>query len=456
MKFPRAFLQEIKDRLTLSDVIGQRVALRRAGRELKGCCPFHDEKTPSFTVNDTKQFYHCFGCGAHGDVIGFVMAHDHLPFADAVKMLAGQAGLQLPQQSPQQIQEDRQRQTLYRLMDEAAQWFHERLADPHYRHALKYLVGRGVTAEQIETFRLGYAPPDGRLLRPWLLERGYRNEDMIAAGVMQRSSKTGRAYSPFRDRIIFPVTDRRGRAVAFGGRLLPDHLRSPPGRNQTYAPPKYLNSTETPLFHKGRMLYGEAQARQALGQSRPLTVVEGYTDVLACHRGGFAAVAPLGTALSEDQILLLWQMIPDTTKVPILCFDGDTAGKRAAQNACEKILPLLKPRHSARFAFLPSGEDPDTLIAGQGREAFQAVLDRALPLDQYLWRLHTAGQRFDTPEARAGLEEALHQAAGAIQDDTVRRYYRDALDDKLRRFFAAGSDPRLHKHFTTAIAAEPS
>jgi DNA primase len=455
MRFPQAFLHEIKDRLTLSDVVGQRVTLQRAAHACKACCPFHDEKTPSFTVNDTKQFYHCFGCGAHGDVIDFVMAYDHLSFPEAVKMLAAQAGLQLPGQSPQDIKHARERETLHHLLEDAAGWFHARLADPDHRHALRYLGERGVTAEQIEAFRLGYAPPDGRLLRQYLQDCGYRAQDMIAAGVMQRSTRTGKVYCPFRDRIIFPIADRRERVVAFGGRLLPGHLRSPPDRNPAYTPPKYLNSGETPLFHKGRMLYGEAQARHALGQSGLLIVVEGYTDVLACHRAGFAAVAPLGTALSEEQMLRLWQMIPDTQKVPVLCFDGDAAGKRAAQNACEKMLPLLKPHRSARFAFLPPGDDPDTLIAGRGRAAFQAVLDRAIALDQYLWRLHTAGQRFETPEARAGLEESLHQAAETIQDDTVRHYYREALDGKLRHFFTSGSDPRLQRHFAASMKLAP-
>jgi DNA primase len=281
MKFPREFLHEIKDHLTLSAIVGQRVPLQRAGHEFKACCPFHDEKTPSFTVNDAKQFYHCFGCGAHGDVIGFVMAYDHLSFPDAVKTLAAEAGLQLPAQSPQAIKEAQARETLHRLSEDAAAWFHERLADPDHRQALKYLGERGVTAAQIEAFRLGYAPPDGRLLRRYLQECGYSDEDMIAAGVVRRSSRTRKAYCPFRDRIIFPIADRRGRVVAFGGRLLPDHLRSPPDRNQTDAPPKYLNSGETLLFRKGRMLYGEAQARHALDQSRPLIEVEGYTDVLA-------------------------------------------------------------------------------------------------------------------------------------------------------------------------------
>ena len=452
MSFPKAFLQELKLRLPLSQVIGRRVTLRRAGREFKACCPFHEEKTPSFTVNDDKQFYHCFGCGAHGDVIGFVMQHQNLSFTDAVTQLAAEAGMPVPHQRPQEIVQARHEQRLYALLEDTAGWFHERLADPASRHALRYLVQRGVSADQIATFRLGYAPPDGRLLRRYLLERGYHEADMLAAGALVRSSRTSRVYCPFRDRIIFPVADRRGRVMAFGGRLLPEPLRAPD--HGSHPPPKYLNSSDTPLFDKGRMLYGEPQAREALGQARPLLVVEGYTDVLACHKAGFpAAVAPLGTALTAEQILLLWQMLPDTPKVPVLCFDGDAAGERAARAACEKVLPLLRPHHSVRVAMLPPGDDPDTLLATRGRAAFASVLERALPLDQYLWRLHTAGQRFETPEARAGLEAGLHAAAASIQDETVRRYYLEALEAKLRHFFASGAEPHLQKHFTAATMA---
>jgi DNA primase len=310
-----------------------------------------------------------------------------------------------------------------------------------------------VSADQIETFRLGYAPPDGRRLRHYLRERGYGEEDMLAAGAVVRSSRSNRVYSPFRDRIIFPVDDRRGRVIAFGGRLLPEPLRAPD--QGAHQPPKYLNSPDTPLFHKGRTLYGEPHARQALGPARSLLLVEGYTDVLACHKAGFPAVAPLGTALTEEQILLLWQMIPEPPKVPILCFDGDGAGQRAARAACEKILPLLRPNHSVRFAVLPRGEDPDTLLATQGSAAFQSVLERAIPLDQYLWLVHTAGQRFETPEARAGLEEAVHAEVAAIRHETVRHYYREALDEKLRQFFSSGADPHLQQHFTAAKTMAP-
>ena len=272
---------------------------------------------------------------------------------------------------------------------------------------------------------------------------------MIRVGVMRRSSGKNTVYCPFRDRIVFPVTDTRGQVIAFGGRLLPDTLRAPPQGNST--PPKYLNSGETPLFRKGKMLYGEPQARKAAGAGRTPIVVEGYTDVLACHRAGFdAAVAPLGTALTEDQIARLWRMIPVPEKTPVLCFDGDEAGRRAADRACERILPLLRPHHSARFAFLPEGQDPDSLISQHGATGFQAVIDRAIPLAGLVWRRRAEGRRFDTPEARAGLEATLYKDIEAISDDTVRHYYRQALEGKIRRAFAAPAGPDLRGAFSHA------
>jgi len=451
MKFSRAFLQEIKDRLKLSDITGQRVTLKRSGRAFKGLCPFHDEKTPSFQVDDAKQSYYCFGCGAKGDVIEFVMAYDHLPFPDTVKMLAGQAGVALPHLTAEQRQADRERETLYRLMEDTAQWFHEQLADPEHRYALAYLVKRGICAQLIETYQLGYAPADGRLLREYLRQQGYSYQEMLSGGVMQKSPRSRALYSPFRERIIFPIHDVRGRTVAFGGRVLPENLRAPPASVTSAKPPKYLNSKETPLFHKSHLLYGEPQARAMLGDGRLLAVVEGYTDVLACHQTGLPAVAPLGTALGTEQIIRLWQMIQDTEKVPVLCFDGDKAGKRAAQHALERFLPVLKPHHSARFAFLPAGEDPDTLIARQGKAAFDHVLARALPLDRYLWQIHTHGRRFDTPEAQAGLEAALMRDAQAIGDETVRRYYQQALMHRLRHALAASQS--LQRDFAAASHA---
>jgi DNA primase len=438
MAISSRFLSELRDRLALSDVISPRVKLTRAGREYKGCCPFHNEKTPSFYVNDEKQFYHCFGCGAHGDVIGFVMAHDNLSFPDAVETLAAQAGMQVPVQKPEDIEKARREKSLFSLMEDTAWFFHEALGAPAHRDALAYLHERGIDNQTIAAYKIGFAPADEKALYEHLLKKEYTRDQMIAAGVIRKSKKDGAPYAFFRDRVMFPVCDRRGNVVAFGGRILPENLR-PPARSD-YTPPKYINSSDTELFHKGRVLYGESQARQAVLDGAPLIVVEGYLDVIACSKAGFkGAVAPLGTALTEDQIVIMWQMIKDQQKNPVLCFDGDNAGGMAAARAAERIMPLLKPNQSARFAFLPQGEDPDSLIRAHGKKAFASIVESAMPLDEFIWFNHTNGKRFETPEQRAGLARALEQECERIADRSVQIYYRQAFQERVRRAFGQRS-----------------
>jgi len=263
---------------------------------------------------------------------------------------------------------------------------------------------------------------------------GYTDEQMIEVGLLREGKGGKEPYAFFRERIIFPVPDRRGRVVAFGGRILPDHIR-PPDRSD-YTPAKYMNSSDTPLFHKGSQLYGEPRARQAAIDGHPVIVVEGYVDVMACVKAGYGgAVAPLGTALTEEQIMVLWRMIPDDRKVPILCFDGDSAGRRAAARACERILPMLKPDHSARFAFLPEGQDPDSLVNGQGTKALSSVINAAMPLVDFLWMYHTADRKFDTPEDRAGLVKSLESDVLRIPDRDVQHYYRQAFKEKTAQVF---------------------
>jgi DNA primase len=435
------FMEELRNRLTLSDLIGRKVRLARAGREFKGCCPFHNEKTASFYVNDDKQFYHCFGCGAHGDAIGFAMQHDNLSFIEAIKELAGEAGMEVPQQSPQDVKKAEERKTLHSLMEEVTRWMESQLRAPTNKTAYRYITERGNSEEQLNNFRIGYAPADRQAMRQAMQAKGYDDAQMIEAGVL-RAGKNGREpYAFFRERIMFPVPDRRGRVIAFGGRILPDHLRPP--ETGDYVPAKYMNSSETPLFNKGGMLYGEPRARQAALDDKPLIVVEGYVDVMACVKAGFdGAMAPMGTALTEDQIMVLWRMIPQASKVPILCFDGDNAGRRAAARACERILPLLKANHSARFAFLPDGQDPDSLINGVGKEAFAAIIENSMPLVEFLWTYHTTGQKFDTPEARAGLSKTLESEALKIPDREVQHYYRQAFREKVNKAFAQVYTPR--------------
>ena len=431
-------MSELRDRLTLSEIVGRKVRLTRAGREFKGCCPFHKEKTASFTVNDDKQFYHCFGCGAHGDALEFVMQQDNLSFIEAVEMLAAQAGMQVPEQSPQEVAQAKKEKSLHSLMDEAAQFFtHVLYNTKEGAEPLAYVRGRGMSEEALTAFRIGSSPADGQALRRHLKEKGYTDQQMIEAGVIRASTRGGEPYSFFRERLMFPVADRRGRVVAFGGRILP-------GKGGDDAP-KYINSSDSSLFHKGRMLYAENHARIAAGEGQPVIVVEGYMDVAACWQAGFrGAVAPLGTALTEEQILVLWKM----NGTPILCFDGDNAGRRAAARACDRFLPLLRPDHSARFAFLPEGQDPDSLLRGQGKTALQAVLDGALPMVDFIWNHHTEGRAFDTPEARAGLSKTLDDEAARIADRGVQHHYRQIFRDRLFKAFrpAGGKNSKGSKN----------
>lgn len=439
MSISPRFLQELRDRVTLSEVINRRVKLTRAGREYKGCCPFHKEKTPSFYVNDDKQFFHCFGCGAHGDVLGFTMQHDNLSFIEAVQSLAAQAGLQVPDQSPQEIERDKKQKSLYSLCEDAAKWFEAQLYTSKHNDVLTYISGRGLSVETIASFRLGYAPAEDQALRTHLTGLGYTDAQMLEAAIIKPSSKGGAPYAFFRDRLMFPVMDIRGRVVAFSGRVLPEHLRPP--RDASFKPPKYINTSDTPLFHKGRNLYAQQHARMNAAE-HPVLVVEGQMDVIACHQAGFrGAVAPLGTALTEDQIVALWKMIPKDIKEPVLCFDGDNAGYRAALRASERVLPLLKANHSVRIAFLPEGEDPDTYIQGRGKDAFKALVDQSLSLLDFLWTHYTGTQRHDTPESKAGLQALLEDLVKKIPDAQIQYHYRQAFRDKSRTLFGSNFQP---------------
>lgn len=434
MSIPTRFMDEIRNRLTLSEVIGKRVTVTRAGREFKACCPFHHEKTPSFTINDDKQFYHCFGCGAHGDVIGFVMQYDNLSFIDATEKLAAEAGLQMPKPDPEAVKKAEKAKGLHELMDEATRWMQDQVTAPENKDVLEYLEKRGLGADIRAQFRIGYTPNDHQALRKFLTGKGFNDAQMLDVGLIKKSNKGKEPYVFFRDRVMFPVTDRRGKVVAYGGRILPEHIR--PQTNPDYTPAKYMNSSDTPLFDKGRMLYGEALARQAAREGHTILVTEGYMDVIACHKAGFkGAVAPMGTALTEDQIICLWQMMADEQKQPVLCFDGDNAGRSAASRACERILPLLKPGKTARFAFLPEGEDPDSILRSKGVGAFRSVLESSLSLFDFLWATHTAGRNFETPESRAGLSKALQKQISAIADPDIQRHYRELVRTRVSESF---------------------
>ena len=420
MTLPPAFLDELRTRLPVSEIVGQRVRLTRAGREHKGLCPFHKEKTPSFTVNDDKGFFHCFGCGAHGDIIGFVMQHDHLAFMDAVEQLASQAGMQVPAPDPRATAEAERRKGLHDLVENACAFFQDALEAAPGRSARDYLRGRGLDGETARRFRLGYAPAESGALIKHLKDAGYEDAAIEAVGLSRRPDDGRAPYSFFRNRLMFPVSDRRDRVVAFGGRLLDGDG------------PKYINSPDGPIFHKGQMLYGLARANKAAGRGHRVIVAEGYMDVIALVRAGFeGAVAPLGTAVTEDQLRLLWRLA-DT---PTLCFDGDEAGRRAAWRAIERLLPMLQPDKTARIAFLPDGEDPDSLIAAQGRQAMKDVLGATVTVADLVWRQELTAHALETPEGRAGLRAGLNRQADRIGDQTVRDYYRKDFAARLEEAF---------------------
>lgn len=434
MSITPRFLEELRSRLSLSEVIGKRTKVTRAGREYKACCPFHHEKTPSFTINDDKQFYHCFGCGAHGDVVGFVMRHDNLSFIDAVEKLAADAGMQVPKASAQEVKKAQRQKDLYALVEDTTKFFEAALRDPKHADALDYLRGRGINDETVAGFRLGFSPDDGQALRSYLRGIGYTDKDMLDAGVLKASNRGKEPYAFFRDRVMFPVCDRRGRVVAFGGRILPEHMR-PPQRGD-FKPPKYINSGETALFHKGSVLYNEPRSRMAAADGIVPVVVEGYLDVIACEQAGIrGSVAPMGTALTEAQIDVLWKMIPGDSKVPLLCFDGDNAGRKAAARVCERVLPLLKPGASVAFAFLSDGEDPDSLIRGGGADALRSFFEKPQSLFDFLWGSHIAGKVFDTPEARAGVIKALQRDVLRIEDRDVQVHYKSLMQERIEGMF---------------------
>ena len=429
MRFPQSFLDEIRARLPVSEIVRRRVALKKAGREWKGLSPFNAEKTPSFTVNDQKGFYHCFSSGKHGDQFTFLMETEGVSFPEAVERLASLAGLPLPKVSPEDEKREARRKTLYEVVELAAKFFEDSLQARAGARARGYLADRGLAPAVIARFRLGYAPAERFALKEYLGGKSVPVEDMVEAGLLVTGEDIPLPFDRFRERVMFPIHDFKGRVVGFGGRALDDD-----------APAKYLNSPETPLFKKGWLLYHGAPARAAAQKGAALIVVEGYMDAIAMAAAGFeATVAPLGTALTEDQLGLLWRIAPE----PILCFDGDKAGERAAFRAVDLALPHLTPGKSLRFAILPEGQDPDDLLRAGGPEAMKEVLGQALPLAEMLWLREAADARLDTPERRAALEARLGEILSAIADETVRRHYRDDLRARLQRLFApAGAELR--------------
>jgi DNA primase len=422
LRFTPQFLDELRARLPVSEVVGKRVKLKRAGKEWKGLSPFHQEKTPSFTVNDQKGFYHDFSSNKHGDIISFVMETEGVGFPEAVERLASMAGMPLPAVTPDAARHEQRRKTLYDVMDLAAKFFADTLASRNGAKARGYLGDRAISPATQLQFRLGYAPGERFALKEHLGSLGIPVDDMVEAGLLIGGDDIPVPYDRFRDRVMFPITDARNRVIAFGGRALEKDV-----------PAKYLNSPETPLFHKGDNLYNLATARQAAHEGAPLIAVEGYVDVIAMVSVGFnASVAPLGTALTENQLALLWKMADE----PILCFDGDGAGQRAAFRAADLALPHLKPGKSLRVALLPEGQDPDDLARSGGRGAIEEVIAQAKPLAEIVWSREVEGGSFATPERRAALEARINELTNGIRDEVVRRYYRQDFSERLRNAFA--------------------
>jgi len=431
-RFTPEFLDELRTRIRVSDVVGRSVKLQRRGNAWWGLSPFKKEKSPSFSVDDNRQSYHCFSTGQHGDIIKFLMETKGMTFPEAVEQLAAEAGMEIPKSSPAAAEEAELRKGLIEACEAATVFFQSMLRREPGRQATDYLKNRKVDEEQIETFRLGYAPSDRTALRDYLINKGFTEETLVDAGLVIKPDDGGAAYDRFRNRVMFPILGPRDAVIAFGGRALDADARA-----------KYLNSPETKLFHKGDVLYNHAAAREASAKSgKPFIVCEGYMDVIALWGAGFkTSLAPLGTALTENQLALLWRQSDE----PALCFDGDSAGLSAAYRSVDRALPLLKPGKSLTFVLLPKGQDPDDLIRAEGAAGFERAFGERRSLADILWRRETELAPLETPERRAALRARLRDLIKGIADKDVRQAYGVEFANRLRDFFrpvtAPGGEP---------------
>lgn len=426
MSLPNGFLDELRSRICLSDVVGRKVQwdLRKSNQargDMWAPCPFHQEKTASFHVDDNKGFYYCFGCQAKGDAIGFIKETENVNFIEAVEILASEVGLQMPEFDPKSKEKADRNKILLEIMEQSVNFFRLTLNSNQGKHALEYLKKRGLSSDAIERFEIGFAPADQTTLTQKLIDKGYDLDAIIETGMSVKSDESNRLYDRFRGRIMFPIRDSRGRCIAFGGRSLDPAARA-----------KYLNSPETPLFDKGSNLYNLVSARSAVGRGEPLIVAEGYMDVIALDSGNFnGAIAPLGTAITEKQLQLMWRISPE----PIIALDGDKAGLRAAYRLIDLSLPLLRTGKALRFSIMPEGKDPDDLIRNEGASAFKNLIDEAVPMVDLIWKRETEGKSFDSPERRAGLDKSLSDVIALIKDKNLKNHYRDALFQARRQFF---------------------
>ncbi|SFU83318.1 DNA primase [Halomonas korlensis] len=407
-QIPQRFIDDLLARVDVVEVVGERVTLKKAGRNHSGLCPFHQEKSPSFTVSADKQFYHCFGCGAHGNALRFLMEYDRLGFPEAVEHLAGRLGMEVPREGaddPRAQARERKRKEGVNLLELSASFFRERMKMPEAVGARDYLSNRGLSDEIVGDFGIGYAPDDWEGLKRHLTERGINEAVQIEYGLLVHREDTGRTYDRFRDRVMFPIRDIKGRTIAFGGRVLGD------------AKPKYLNSPETPVFHKGRELYGLFEARQASNRLERLVIVEGYMDVVALAQFGIRnVVATLGTSTSEDHLSRLFRLVGEV----VFCFDGDRAGRQAATRALETVLPLMIDGRQARFLFLPEGEDPDTLVRREGTAAFEDRITCASPLSEFLFDQAASGRDLSRVEECERYASQVLAALGKLPEGVLK------------------------------------
>jgi DNA primase len=417
MRYPPDFVQRVREAFRVSEVVGKRIDVRRKGREFEALCPFHNEKTPSFTINDEKGFYHCFGCGAHGDTINFVKEYEGINYKEAIEKLATDAGISIPKPSPEAERQYKRSRTLIDAIEAASHWFSQQLELPTNRMALDYVQGRRLSAETINTFRIGYAPDTREGLKKHLLEQGFEANQLIEAGLIIKRDD-GTTYDRFRGRVMFPIRNSSGEVVAFGGRTL--------SKDKNIA--KYLNSPETTLFKKGEMVYNLDLARKSAYEHNQIIIAEGYMDVIALYQAGIKnAIAPLGTAVTNSQLTLCWNNVPEI----LLCLDGDNAGMRAMQRVSTLALPLITPEKIVRFVMLPKGEDPDTVIQNAGRAAMDTILNQAISLSDTLWQQTIQGKKLHTPEARAQIEHALSTQVKCIANPIVKQHYQSFFRQKL-------------------------
>ncbi|MDR5884597.1 DNA primase [Vreelandella janggokensis] len=450
-QIPQRFIDDLLGRVDVVEVVGERVQLKKAGRNYSGLCPFHQEKTPSFTVSADKQFYHCFGCGAHGNALRFLMEYYKLPFPEAVEQLAGRLGVEVPREGaddPRAQQREKKRKEGVNLLELAASFYRERLKMQEGQDAKQYLHERGLSSDVISDYGIGYAPGGWEALKQHLSERGISESVQIEYGLLIHREDTGRTYDRFRDRVMFPIRDLRGRTIAFGGRVMGD------------GQPKYLNSPETPVFHKGRELYGLYEARQASSRLEQLVMVEGYMDVVALAQYGIHnAVATLGTATTEDHLSRLFRLVGRV----VFCFDGDRAGREAASRALETALPMMIDGREARFLFLPEGDDPDTLVRREGTEAFQDRVTCAMPLSEFLFERAAQGRDLNTVEGRERFASGVLEALNKVPDGMLKSLLLEALakrsglaQEQLKELLEKRVEAAARQQQTRGESVEPS